>query len=76
MIDNLVDGTAADPVFSLCYASHLDVGFLFGPARRDQRRRPSRSTPSTGTQASGRGGDPSVITLTTALYFPDLDFGR
>jgi len=76
VIDDLVNGTATDPVFSLCYPAVSTTTACTTGSTRPTSATVTLKLPSTGSQATNRGGDPSVIDLTDGLYFPDLDFGQ
>ena len=75
-IDDLLNGTTSDPVFSLCYPAVSTTTTCTTGSPRPTSATVTIKLPSTGTQATNRGGDPSVIDLTDGLYFPDLDFGQ
>ena len=76
VIDDLVNGTASDPVFSLCYPAGSTTSACATGSTRPTSGTVTLKLPSTGTQATKRGGDPSVVYLTDGLYFPDLDFAQ
>ena len=76
VVDDLVNGTASDPVFSLCYPTSTTSSNCGTGSPRPTSGSVTLKLPSTGTQATNRGGDPSVIYLTDGIYFPDLDFGQ
>ena len=76
VIDDLVNGTPDNPVFSLCYPAVSTASTCSTGSTRPTSGTVALELPSTGTQATNRGGDPSVIDLTDGLYFPDLDFGQ
>ena len=76
VIDDLVNGTASDPVFSLCYPAVSTTSTCTTGSTRPTSASVTLKLPSTGTQATNRGGDPSVIYLTDGLYFTNLDFAQ
>lgn len=77
VVDDLVNGSSSDPVFSFCYPSvSTSSACTSTNATRPTSAAVTLKLPSTGTQATNRGGDPSVIYLTDGLYFPDLDFDQ
>ena len=76
VIDDLVNGTAGDPVFSLCYPAVSTTTTCTTGSPRPTSAMVTIKLPSTGTQATNDGGDPAVIDLTDGVYFPDLDFGQ
>ena len=76
VIDDLVNGTASDPVFSLCYPAVSTTSACTTGSTRPTSGSVTLKLPSTGTQATNRGGDPSVIYLGDGLYFPDLAFAQ
>ena len=76
VIDDLVNGTASDPVFSLCYPAVSTTTACTTGATRPTSATVTLKLPATGSQATNRGGDPSVVDLTDGVYFPDLDFGQ
>ena len=75
VIDDLINGTSVNPVFSLCYPSTSGSACASGAARATSAT-VTIETASTGAQATSRGGDPATIELTDALYFPNLDFDQ
>ncbi len=77
VVDDLVNGSASDFVFSLCYPSVTTASSCSSSsAARPTSASVTLKLPSTGTQAQNRGGDPAVIYLTDGLYFPNLDFSQ
>jgi hypothetical protein len=74
-IDDLVNGTSASPVFSLCYPSASGSACATGAARATSAT-VTIQVPSTGTLATSHGGDPATVTLTDGVYFPNLDFAQ
>ena len=76
VIDDLVNGTASDPVFSLCYPAVSTSSLCATGSTRPTSGSVTLKLPSTGKQATNRGGDPSVIYLNDGLYFPNLDFAQ
>jgi prepilin-type N-terminal cleavage/methylation domain-containing protein len=75
VIDDLVNATSADPVFSVSYPSTSEAPCASGASC------PTSTTvtiklPSTGTQATANGGDPSTIVLTDGIYFDNLEYGQ
>ena len=75
VIDDLVNGTSADPVFSFCYPSSSGSACATGAARPTSAT-VTIKTPATGVLPTRSGGDPSTITLTDGLYFANLDFNQ
>ena len=77
VIDDLVNGTSLDQVFSLCYPSVSGSQSCSSTtAPRPTSASVTLKLPSTGTQATNRGGDPSVVYLTDGIYFPGLDLNQ
>jgi hypothetical protein len=76
MIDPLVNGTSADPVFSLCYPSTLGAGCGASTATRATSATVTVKTPATPNQATANGGDPATVVLTDGVYFPNLDYAQ
>ncbi len=76
VIDDLVNGTSADPVFSFCYPASAASSACGTGAARPTSATVTIKVPSTAGRATGNGGDPSVIYLTDGIYFANLDFGQ
>ena len=76
VIDDLVNGSSIDPVFSLCYPSATGTGCGASTATRATSATVTIKTRSTPNQATGNGGDPAIVVLTDGVYFPNLDYGQ
>lgn len=75
VIDDLTNGTAADPVFSFCYPGTA-AGVCAAGAARPTSATVTIKTPAAGTQATSVGGDPSTVILSSGLYMPNLDLAQ
>lgn len=77
VIDDVVNGTTANPVFSFCYPNAGTTG----SACTSGSTRPASATvtievPASGTDATAAGGDLSTVELTDGLYMTNLDLDQ
>jgi hypothetical protein len=75
VIDYLINGTVADPVFSFCYPG-TTAGVCATGAARPTSATVTIKTPAAGTQPTTVGGDQSTVILSGGLYMPNLDLAQ
>jgi prepilin-type N-terminal cleavage/methylation domain-containing protein len=77
VIDDLTNGTSANPVFSFCYPNSATTGSSCASgATRPTSATVTVEVPSAGTLPSAAAGDPSTVMLTGGVYMPNLDLDQ
>lgn len=78
VIDDVSNGTAANPVFSFCYPATATTGAACGTstATRPTSGVVTIKTPAAGTLSAAAGGSAETIIFTNGIYMPNLDYNQ
>lgn len=77
VIDDVINGTTASPVFSFCYPNTAATGSACATgATRATSASVTINVPAAGTLSSKAGGDPTTVVLTSGLYLSGLDLNQ
>ena len=77
VIDDVIDGTTAAPVFSLCYQSSSTTGSSCAPgASRPTSGTVTIEVPAAGTLSAASNGDPATVDLSDGIFMPNLSYGQ
>jgi len=77
VIDDLINGTTSDPVFSLCYPSTVTTGVACGTgAARATSGTVTIKVPAAGTLSAAAGGGKTTTILTNGIYMANLDYNQ
>ena len=77
VIDDVINGTTASPVFSFCYPNSAATGSSCATgATRATSATVTINVPAAGSLSSAAGGDKTTVILTSGLYLSDLDLDQ
>ena len=77
VIDDVINGTTASPVFSFCYPNTAATGSSCATgATRATSATVTINVPAAGTLSKAAGGDQTTVVLTDGLYLSDLDLNQ
>jgi len=77
VIDDVINGTTAAPVFSLCYQSSSTTGSSCAPgAARPTSGTVTVDVPAAGTLSTASNGDPATVLLSDGIFMPNLSYGQ